>query len=41
MKAEKQGYQEHHFQNVEDIGVAWNDNRVWVCMDGACLFVPS
>lgn len=31
-------YQEHHFQNVEDVGVAWNDNRVWVCFNGTSVF---
>ena len=30
-------YQEHHFQNPEDVGVAWNHDRVWVCLNGASL----
>src|SRR5437899_817101 len=29
-------YQEHHFK-AEDVGVAWNGNRIWVCLDGAAL----
>lgn len=28
-------YEEHHFQNVEDVGVAFNHDRVWVCINGA------
>jgi hypothetical protein len=35
---EVQVYQEHHHQNVCDIGVAFNENRVWVCLDGVSLF---
>lgn len=30
-------YQEHHFQNVEDIGVAFDGTRVWVCINGVSL----
>ena len=30
-------YQEHHFQNPEDVGVAWDTNRVWVCLNGVAL----
>jgi hypothetical protein len=35
---EVQVYQEHHHQNVCDIGVAFNEDRVWVCIDGVSLF---
>lgn len=31
-----QEYQEYHFQG--DVGVAWTDNRLWVCIDGQSLF---
>ena len=31
-------YEEHHWQKVEDVGVAWNENRVWVCLNGGALF---
>ena len=31
-------YQEHHFKKVDDVGVAWNDDRVWVCLNGVALF---
>lgn len=31
-------YEEHHFQNVEDIGIAWDGRRVWVCLNGQSLF---
>ena len=30
-------YEEHHFQNVDDIGVAFDGTRVWVCINGASL----
>lgn len=30
-------YQEHHFKG-EDIGVAWTNKRVWVCLDGQSIF---
>ena len=33
-----EGYQEHHFKNIEDVGIAWCDNRVWVCFNGASVF---
>ena len=29
-------YQEHHFP-CADVGIAWNGNRVWVCLDGQAL----
>ena len=29
---------EHHFQNVDDVGVAWTYNRVWVCINGQSVF---
>lgn len=29
-------YQEHHVP-AEDVGVAWNSNRIWVCVDGVAL----
>jgi hypothetical protein len=35
---EVQVYQEYHHQNVGDIGVAFNEDRVWVCLDGVALF---
>ncbi len=35
---EVQVYQEYHHQNVDDIGVAFNEDRVWVCLDGVSLF---
>ena len=31
------GYEEHHFQNVEDVGVAFDGQRIWVCLNGAAL----
>lgn len=31
-------YEEHHFQKVEDVGVAWDGRRVWVCLNGVTLF---
>lgn len=27
-------YEEHHFQNIEDVGVAFDENRIWVCING-------
>ncbi len=33
-----QVYQEYHHRNVNDVGVAFNENRVWVCIDGVSLF---
>ncbi len=33
-----QEYQEYHYENVPDIGVAFNDTRVWVCFSGVSLF---
>ena len=35
---EVQVYQEYHHQDISDIGVAFNEDRVWVCLDGAALF---
>ena len=35
---EVQVYQEYHHQNISDIGVAFNEDRVWVCLDGVTLF---
>ena len=31
-------YMEIHFRDVEDVGIAWNDNRVWVCFNGVAVF---
>ena len=31
-------YEEYHFQKVDDVGVAFNHDRVWVCLNGAALF---
>lgn len=28
-------YEEHHYQGVEDVGIAFNHDRVWVCINGA------
>lgn len=32
-----QKYEEHHFDasKLQDVGIAFNHNRVWVCLDGA------
>ena len=32
--------EEHHFQNIEDVGIAWDEfsGRVWVCINGECVF---
>ena len=30
-------YEEHHFQHFQDVGVAFNGNRIWVCVDGMSL----
>lgn len=30
-------YEEHHFLKVEDVGVAFNHDRIWVCINGAAL----
>lgn len=30
-------YEEHHFQDVEDVGVAFNYDRIWVCLNGVAL----
>ena len=35
---EVQVYQEFHHQNIKDVGVAFNEDRVWVCLDGVALF---
>jgi hypothetical protein len=31
---------EKHWQNVYDVGIAYDrdSNRIWVCIDGVCLF---
>ena len=31
-------YQEYHHQYVKDVGVAFNEDRVWVCLNGVSLF---
>jgi hypothetical protein len=31
-------YVEYHHTNLYDIGVAYNEDRVWVCLDGVSLF---
>jgi hypothetical protein len=31
-------YQEFHHQNIADVGVAFNENRVWMCLNGVALF---
>jgi hypothetical protein len=31
-------YQEFHHQNVGDVGVAFNEDRVWMCLNGVPLF---
>ena len=30
-------YEEHHFQNVDDVGVAFDGQRIWVCLNGQAL----
>lgn len=30
-------YQEHHFTNPQDVGVAFNHDRIWVCLNGQAL----
>jgi hypothetical protein len=35
---EVQVYQEFHHQNVGDVGVAFNEDRVWMCLNGVALF---
>lgn len=30
-------FQEHHFQNIEDVGIAWCGNRLWICLNGGSL----
>ena len=30
-------YEEHHFQNIEDVGVAFDGIRIWVCLNGVAL----
>ena len=27
-------YEEHHFATVEDVGIAFNHDRIWVCING-------
>jgi hypothetical protein len=35
---ENEIYNEFHLQNAEDIGVAWNGRRIWICINGVSLF---
>lgn len=35
---EVQVYQEYHHQDIDDIGIAFNEDRVWVCLNGVALF---
>lgn len=37
MTISEREYVEQHWQNIEDIGVAFTDDRVWVCMNGRSL----
>ncbi len=30
-------YEEYHFEDVKDIGVAFDGCRVWVCLNGIAL----
>lgn len=32
--------EEYHFQDVEDVGIAWDvdTRRVWVCINGQSVF---
>ncbi len=30
-------YQEHHYEGMKDVGIAWNTDRIWVCLDGQTL----
>lgn len=32
--ATRRKYEEHHFGNVEDVGIAFNEDRIWVCING-------
>ncbi len=36
--SEAEGYEEHHIYGILDVGIAWNHDRVWVCLDGASTF---
>ena len=31
---ERLAYQEYHYQNVKDVGIAFDGIRVWVCING-------
>lgn len=31
---ERRIYQEYHYQKVEDVGVAFDEKRIWVCLNG-------
>ena len=37
MADELRPYEEHHFEKVEDVGVAFNHDRIWVCLNGVAL----
>lgn len=30
-------YKEKHWQNVEDVGIAFDEGRVWICFNGASV----
>ena len=30
-------YEEHHYSNVKDVGIAFDGQRVWVCIDGVAV----
>jgi len=30
-------YQEQHFQNVEDVGIAFDGIRIWICFNGVAV----
>jgi hypothetical protein len=38
VKTHKPEYREEHFQNVEDVGIAFDGSHVWICFDGASVF---
>ena len=29
---------EHHFRKIDDVGIAWSENRIWVCFNGQAVF---
>lgn len=35
--SEKREYQEEHFQYVSDVGIAFNHDRIWVCINGESI----